>query len=99
MIGVFLYQVRQAVKHCPRSAAAMRRQGALLSKAARAAFTARFTSAASASAMLQISSPVAGLMVANCLPEKLSTHCSYSLFAILPIEVMNPDFRKYTHRL
>ena len=47
----------------PRSAADILRQGALLSKAARAALTARSTSAASASATSQMASPVAGLMV------------------------------------
>src|SRR5580704_10169220 len=43
------------------------------SKAARAAFTAISTSAASASATWQISSPVVGLMVAKVLPDWLFT--------------------------
>src|SRR5262249_54452530 len=43
------------------------------SNAARAAATALSTSAASASAILQISSPVDGLMVAKVLPDSLGT--------------------------
>src|SRR4051812_16457081 len=59
----------------PRSEADIRRHGDLLSKAARAAFTARFTSVTSASATSQMASPVAGLIVEKRLPETLSTHC------------------------
>src|SRR5207248_3030035 len=57
----------------PRSEALIFDQGPL-SNALRAAFTARSTSALSPSATSQIFSPVAGLIVANVLPETLSTH-------------------------
>src|ERR1700756_5240515 len=54
-----------------------------LSKAARAAATALSTSAASASATLVMTSPVAGLRVGKVLPEAESTHLLLmsSLFA------------------
>src|SRR5438067_11018335 len=57
----------------PRSLAASLRHGPF-SNALRAALTARSTSALSASATWQISSPVVGLMVGNALPETLPTH-------------------------
>src|SRR6266852_131566 len=54
------------------------------SNAARAAATALSTSGASASATCVITSPVAGLIVGNVLPELLSTHLPLirSLFAL-----------------
>ena len=55
----------------PRSDAGILRQGPC-SNAARAALTALSTSAASASATWQISSPVEGLMVAKVLPDSLA---------------------------
>src|ERR1700722_17142083 len=57
----------------PRSAAEIFRHGPL-SKAACAARTALSTSAESASATWAITSPVAGLMVGNVLPDSLLTH-------------------------
>ena len=57
-------------RRLPRAEALILRQGPD-SKAARAARTAVSTSAASASATWQISSPVEGLMVANVLPDWL----------------------------
>src|ERR1700722_3051633 len=66
----------RSAKRCsnrPRSDALVFRHGPW-SKAARAAATALSTSAASASATWQISSPVEGLMVAKVLPDSLGTH-------------------------
>src|SRR5450432_3252172 len=57
----------------PRCAAVILRQGPF-SNAARAAATALSTSAASASAIWVISSPVEGLMDGKVLPEALLTH-------------------------
>ena len=56
-----------------------------VSNAARAAATAMSTSAASASATCVITSPVAGLIVGNVLPEALLTHLPLisSLFALI----------------
>src|ERR1700722_8432506 len=65
----------RSAKRCsnrPRSDALVFRHGPW-SNAARAALTALSTSAASASATWQISSPVEGLMVAKVLPDSLAT--------------------------
>src|SRR5215831_812157 len=56
----------------PRSAALILRQGPP-SNALRASFTAKSTSTLSASAIWQISSPVAGFVVGKLLPEAAST--------------------------
>ena len=57
-----------------------------LVKGLRAAFTALSTSAASASATWQISSPVAGLKVGNVFPDRLWTHR-----LLIRILVCSPD--------
>src|SRR5260370_25242795 len=64
-----IFQMRR-----PRSEGVMRPQGPL-SKAVRAALTARFMSSASPSATLASVSPVAGLGVADVFPEAASVHC------------------------